>query len=240
MNAGTKEQFATKPSFCWAYSLGLVEYNEALRLQDELLRDRFTGNVPDVILLLQHPPVLTIGASEGKQNITVSKDTLANEGIEVLHTDRGGNITYHGPGQLVGYPIFDLKTRGRDIHQYVRNLEEVIIRTLCDFSITGHRNSKYPGVWVGREKICAIGIRVASRWCTKHGFALNVNNDLKYFSYIYPCGITDMGVTSMSQLLGHELRIEDVISSILRHFSLVFNVTIQQRTVEQLGDYYDI
>ena len=238
MNTEIKEQFSSKQDSCWAYSLGVVGYNEALQLQDKLLRDRLTGNVPDVILFLQHPPVLTIGVSEGEQNINVSKDTLANEGIEVLRTDRGGNITYHGPGQLVGYPILDLGTKGRDIHRYVRNLEEVIIRSLGDFSITGCRNSKYPGVWVGREKICAIGIRVASRWCTKHGFALNVNNDLKYFSYIYPCGITDMGVTSMSQLLGHELRIEDVISSILRHLSQVFNVVIQRRPIERLGNYH--
>ena len=234
----TKEHFGSKSGFCWAYSLGVVGYAEALRLQDRLLRDRLAGDVPDVILFLQHSPVLTIGSSGGEQNIIVSRDTLADEGIDVFHTDRGGSITYHGPGQLVGYPLFNLKANGKDIHRYVRNLEEVIIRTLGDFSIVGHRESKYPGVWVGREKICAVGIRIVHPWCTKHGFALNVNNDLKYFSYIYPCGLTDIGVTSLSQLLGYELRLEDVITLILKHFSQVFDVDIQQRAVEQLGSYY--
>jgi len=232
-----KEQPGSESSLCWAYSLGVIGYDEALQLQDKLLQERLAGNVPDVILLLQHYPLLTTGVDEGEQNIIASKHTLANEGIEIFHTDRGGNITYHGPGQLVGYPILKLETKGKDVHQYVRNLEEVIIRTLSDFSIRGHRHPKYPGVWVRQEKVCALGIRIARHWCTKHGFALNVNNDLKYFSYIHPCGITEMGVTSMSQLLGHDLRIEDVISSTLRHFSQVFNLTIQERPLEQLGNY---
>lgn len=238
MNIGTKELFSSKPDLCWAYSLGLIRYAEALELQDKLLQARASGSVPDVLLLLQHPPVFTIGTSDGERNILVSRDTLAGEGIEVFRTDRGGSITYHGPGQLVGYPIFDLKTKSKDIHRYVRNLEEVVIRTLRDFSITAHRDSRYPGVWVGQEKICALGIRISRHWCTKHGFALNINNNLRHFAYIYPCGIMDRGVTSMSQLLGSKLRIEDVVPGILKYFSQVFDIVIQHKPPEQLGNYY--
>ena len=232
-----KGQRISEVELCRTYNLGIVEYDEALRLQEQLVKARLAGDLSDTILFLQHPPVLTIGAARGEQNIIASKDLLANEGVTIYHTDRGGDITYHGPGQLVGYLIFNLETKGRDLHQYVRNLEEVIIRTLRDYCITAHRDPKYPGVWVGDEKICALGIRF-TRWVTKHGFALNINNELQYFSYIHPCGITDRGVTSMSLLLEHELIIEDVISCIIKHSSQVFNMVIQQESSGQLGKYY--
>ena len=186
----------SKAELCQAYILGVTGYNEALQLQEQLVKAHLAGEIPNTILFLQHPPVLTIGTS-GEENIIASLDKLANEGVEIIHTDRGGNITYHGPGQLVGYLIFNLNDDSKDVHQYVHNLEEVIIRMLQDYSIAAHRDSMYPGVWVGEEKICALGIRITN-WVTKHGFALNINNELKYFSYINPCGITDRGVTSLS------------------------------------------
>ena len=217
--------------------MGLVEYEKALQLQNNLVSARLAGEIPDVILFLQHPPVLTIGVSGSEENVTASKDLLADEGIAILHIDRGGDITYHGPGQLVGYPIFDLKSKGKGIHQYVRNLEEVIIRTLDVFSIPASHDSQYPGVWVGQDKICALGIRV-THWVTKHGFALNVNTDLRYFTYITPCGITDRQVTSMSRLLGHDIALEDVTSCILEQCSQVFDINIRQESTVELNSYY--
>ncbi len=217
---------STKPvvaEFCRAYYLGVIEYNEAMRLQERLVEARISRQIPDTILFLQHPPVLTIGASGREENIIAPRNVLADEGVTIVYTDRGGDITVHEPEQLVGYPVFDLSTKGKDLHQYVRNLEEVVIRTLGEYSITAHRLPGYTGVWVGDEKICAIGIRV-SKWGTKHGFALNVNNGLKCFSYIHPCGITDRGVTSMSRLLGHEVSIDDVVLHIIEHCSQVFNL----------------
>ena len=226
----TNSKATRKARGCSVFNLGMVDFAEASQLQSELIEQRRAGKIPDVILFLQHRPVITIGAFGGEQNIMVPRDVLEKEGISVTHTDRGGDVTYHGPGQLVGYPILDLKTRGHDVHQYVHDLEEVMIRTLDDYSIEAHRDTDYPGVWVGQEKICALGIRVA-HWVTKHGFALNVNNDLKPFSYINPCGIVDRGVTSMRQLLGQELEIRDVINSMIRHFSVVFDTNVHEAMV---------
>jgi lipoate-protein ligase B len=223
----TESKAARKARGCRVFNLGIIDFAEASQLQSELIEQRLAGKIPDVILLLQHPPVITIGAFGGEQNIIVPRDVLEKEGISVTHTDRGGDVTYHGPGQLVGYLILDLKARGRDVHQYVHDLEEVVIRTLGDYSINAHRDPDYPGIWVGQEKICALGIRVV-HWVTKHGFALNVNNDLKPFSYINPCGIVDRGVTSMRQLLGQELEIRDVTNSMIRHFSAVFGINVHE------------
>ena len=230
-------ELISSASLCRAYDLGLVEYEKALQLQDNLVSARLAGEIPDVILLLQHPSVLTIGVSGSEENIIASRDLLAGEGIPVFHTDRGGGITYHGPGQLVGYLISDLKTKGKGIHQYVRHLEEVIIRTMDVFSIPASHDSQYPGVWVGQDKICALGIRV-THWVTKHGFALNVNTDLRHFTYITPCGITDRQVTSMSRLLGHDIALEDVTSCILEQCSQVFDINIRQESTEELNSYY--
>ena len=227
----------SNPGLCRAYNLGLVEYEKALQLQNNLVSARLAGEIPDVILFLQHPSVLTIGVSGSEENIIASRDLLTSEGMPVFHIDRGGGITYHGPGQLVGYPIFDLKTKGEGLHEYVRHLEEVIIRTLNAFSITSYHDSQYPGVWVGQDKICALGIRV-TRWVTKHGFALNVNTDLRHFTYITPCGITDRQVTSMSRLLGHDITLEDVTSCVLEQCSQVFGVNIRQESIDELNSYY--
>ena len=221
---------------CRVYDIGTIEYTRTLQLQNSLVSARLAHEIPDVILLLQHPSVLTIGTSGSEENIIVSKDILGGEGIPLLHVDRGGDITFHGPGQLVGYLIFDLKTQGGDIHQYVRDLEEVIILGLSEFSIRAHRVPQYPGVWVGNEKICPIGIRV-SRWVTKHGFALNVSTDLKYFTYINPCGITNKGVTSMTKLLGHDIALGDVTSCILKYSAQVFDIDIRRGYVKELNRY---
>ena len=207
-------------------NLRVIGYEPAMHLQDRLVSARLNGDIPDTLLLLQHPPVLTIGTSGGEEYITTAKATLIQEGIAVTRTDRGGNITYHGYGQLVGYPILDLSSRGKDIHRYVRSLEEVIIRTLGDFSIPAYRDPMYPGVWAEEGKICSLGIRVR-HWITKHGFALNVNNDLRHFSYIHPCGIVGRKATSMSQLLQCPVSIEEMIPSLLHHFARVFQVNIQ-------------
>jgi lipoate-protein ligase B len=229
LNSGT--------TLCQTYDLGIIEYEKSLQLQNNLVSARIAGEIPDTMLFLQHPPVLTIGVSGKEEDIIAPKDLLENEGVSVFRTDRGGCVTYHGPGQLVGYLIFDLQTKGKDIHQFVRNLEEVIIRTLANFSIPAHGDPQYPGVWVGQDKICALGIRV-SRWVTKHGFALNVNTDLRYFNLIIPCGITDRQVTSMSQLLGHDIALEDVTSCVLEQCAEVFNIDIEQESAEEFASCY--
>lgn len=220
---------AVESKACYALRLGLTEFAAASELQNKLVQRRLAGEIPDTVLFLQHQPVITIGAFGGEQNIVVPHSVLKTKGISVVHADRGGDVTYHGPGQLVGYPILDLKDRDRDVHQYVHDLEEVVIRTLDDYSIEAHRDADYPGIWVGQEKICAMGIRVV-HWVTKHGFALNINNDLTPFSYINPCGITGRGMTSMRVLLNQKLRISDVIDGIIRHFSAILGMKVFEAT----------
>jgi len=181
--------------------LGLVPYGDALALQRSLADDRRAGRVHDLLLLLEHPHVLTLGmrAGGGRAHILATAETLAARGVEVHETGRGGDITYHGPGQIVGYPIVDLTPDRRDVHRYVRDLEEVLIRTAADYGIAAARVEGLTGVWVGREKLAAIGVRIA-RWITSHGFAFNVSTDLEYFNLIVPCGIADRGVTSRALL----------------------------------------
>ena len=232
-----ERELTSTATLCRTYDLGVVEYSKSLQLQNNLVSARLASEIPDVMLLLQHVPVLTVGASRKVEDIIVSRDLLDNEEISVFYTDRGGNVTYHGPGQLVGYLIFDLKTKGKDVHRFVHNIEEVIIRTLDAFSISAYVDPQYPGVWVGQSKICALGVRVA-HWVTKHGFALNVNTDLRAFDFIIPCGITDRQVTSMSQLLGHDVALEDVTSCVLEQCAAVFNMDVKQESVEELNSYY--
>jgi lipoate-protein ligase B len=199
-------------------------------LQKRLARDRIAGRGDDTLLLLQHPPVFTIGRSGGIDNVAVTRETLLQEEIEVFYVKRGGDITYHGPGQLVAYPILDLRSNGLDVHQYVWNLEEVIIRALSDLDISSQRVSglpNYRGVWAGTEKVCAIGIHI-TRGVTMHGLALNVNPNLQHYSYINPCGMTDVVVTSISKLLGHEVTMEDVKEKVLQRFSQVFNLKLER------------
>jgi len=230
-------ELLSRVTLCRTYDLGTVEYDESLQLQNNLVSARIAGEIPDTMLFLQHFPVLTIGVSGKEEDIIVPGDLLDDEDIAIFYTDRGGGVTYHGPGQLVGYLIFDLQTKGKDIHRFVRNLEEVIIRTLDTFSIPAYVDPQYPGVWVEQAKICALGIRV-TRWVTKHGFALNVNTDPRHFSFIIPCGITDRQVTSMSQLLGHDIALEDVTSCILEQCAEVFNIDIKQESAKELDSYH--
>jgi lipoyl(octanoyl) transferase len=201
--------------------LGLVPFEESLALQRTLVDDRQHGRVGDQLLLVVHPHVLTLGVRGGRQHILASSDELAARGVEIHETGRGGDVTYHGPGQVVGYPIIDLKPDRCDVHRYVRDLEEVLIRASRDFGIAATRVRGLTGVWVGREKLAAIGVRIA-RWVTSHGFALNVSTDLSYFGHIVPCGVADRGVTSLERLIGHTVDSEEVGGAIARHFCEVF------------------
>lgn len=181
--------------------LGLVPYDEALALQRTLVEERKAERVGDLLLLVEHPPVLTLGVKGdgGRSNILATDDVLAWHGISVFETGRGGDVTYHGPGQIVGYPILNLKPDRCDVHRYVRDLEEVLLRVAADYGIAGRRIPGLTGVWVGEEKLAAIGVRI-SRWVTSHGFALNHTTDLSRFGFIVPCGIADRGVTSLAKL----------------------------------------
>jgi len=209
------------------YNLPLVEFQEASQLQKRLVQARIAGRIPDVLLLLEHPPVLTIGRSGTIKDIIAPMEILAQEGISISHTDRGGGVTYHGPGQLVGYPILSLKEHRLSVSQYVWNLEAAIIKLLLDLSIYAQRVPKYPGVWVGEEKVCAIGLHI-THYVTRHGFALNVNTNLRCFSYINPCGITDKAVTSISKLLGYEITVDEIKQPLVQAFSQVFKFKPKQ------------
>jgi len=202
--------------------LGLVPYADGLELQRRLVEDRKADRIPDTLLLLQHPHVLTIGVKkDGRSHILASPDRLTSLGVDVFETGRGGDVTYHGPGQIVGYPILDLKPDRCDVHRYVRDLEEVLIRTASEYGVDASRVDGLTGVWVGREKLAAIGVRIA-RWVTSHGFAFNVTTDLSYFDLIVPCGIADRGVTSLERLLGRRVDREEVEEHIAAHFCTVF------------------
>jgi lipoyl(octanoyl) transferase len=203
--------------------LGLIAYDEGLAMQRQLVEDRRANRVPDVLLLVQHPPVITLGVRTegGRANILATAERLAALGIEVHETGRGGDVTYHGPGQIVGYPILDLRPDRMDIHRYVRDLEEVMIRVCADYGLTASRIKGLTGTWIGAEKIGAIGVRV-SRWITSHGFAFNVTTDLEHFKLIVPCGIADRGVTSLEKAAGRSLRLQDVEDVVSRRFEQVF------------------
>lgn len=215
---------------CTVYQLGLIGYSKAYSLQIELLRKRLNGGVTDALLLLEHPPTVTIGKSGKVENVLVSQAELAQNGISLFFVDRGGDVTYHGPGQLVGYPIIDLKSKGGNLHQYVHDLEEVIIRTLNDFSIKACRDENHRGVWVRGEEIAAIGLRVI-RWVSMHGFALNVKADLDQFKLINPCGRSNGKATSISKILGQDIPMEAVTGRLVAHFSEVFDSQMELREV---------
>jgi lipoyl(octanoyl) transferase len=203
--------------------LGLVQYGEALELQARLVEARKADRVPDQLLLLEHPPVITLGvkAKSGTTNLLATPAALAARGVEVFETGRGGDITYHGPGQLVGYPIISLKPDRCDVHQYVRDLEEVLIRAAASFGVTAARVEGLTGIWVGSTKLAAIGVRIA-RWVTSHGFAFNVSTDLSHFDLIVPCGIRDKGVTSLERLLGRRVPMAEVEGVVIAAFLAVF------------------
>jgi lipoyl(octanoyl) transferase len=207
---------------------GLTPYNEALALQRRLATTRSAGQAPDTLLLLEHPPTITFGVRADPANILLSPTALAERGVTLAPTDRGGDVTYHAPGQLVGYPILKLSQHGGDLGRYVRNLEQVIINTLADYELVGERVSGLTGVWVdgGRAKICAIGVRLSAAGVTSHGFALNVSPDLSGFALIVPCGIADRAVTSLAAMLGNPPPIAEVEARLLAHFAAVFEVEL--------------
>lgn len=214
--------------------LGTVDYATGLRLQQELVDLRKAEKIGDVLLLLEHSPVITLGRNAKAANVIASTELLAQRGVELFECDRGGDVTFHGPGQIVGYPIFDLrgfatpdgKRKTLGAVEFVRRLEEVLIRTCADFAIATNRIASLTGVWTNHEaaqaKIAAIGVHIA-RFVTSHGFALNVNTDLSFFNLIIPCGITSKPVTSMQHELGHSLDLNSVAESISRNFGTVFS-----------------
>ncbi len=211
--------------------LGLVPYADGLELQRRLVEERKADRIPDTLLLLQHPHVLTIGVKkDGRSHILASPDRLSSLGVEVFETGRGGDVTYHGPGQLVGYPILNLDPDRRDVHQYVRDLEEVMIRVCADYGIDAGRVQGFSGAWIksegGDEKIGAIGVRI-SRWITSHGFAFNVATDIEFFKLIVPCGIADRGVTSLAARLGRAPAMLEVENRFVEQFAHVFGRTTQ-------------
>jgi lipoyl(octanoyl) transferase len=211
--------------------LGLVDYQSALELQKTLVDQRKQGLIPDQLLLLEHPHVITLGVRPGsdRSHVLASDEALAADGIPLFETGRGGDVTYHGPGQLVGYPIIDLKPDRCDVHKYVRDLEETLIRAVAEFGIRAGRIKGLTGIWAGaprsEAKLAAIGVRI-SRWVASHGFALNVSTDLSRFGLIVPCGIRDKGVTSMERLLGRQVPMDEVVDAVARAFQAVFAVEL--------------
>lgn len=201
--------------------LGSADYKEVWDLQKKTHLEKQNGRIDDIIYTVEHNHVYTLGKSGSRDHILLSEEEMEAKGISYYEIDRGGDITYHGPGQLVVYPIIDLNNYYKDTHRYLRDLEEVVIRTLAELGITGTRDEEFTGVWVGEEKICAIGIKV-SRWITMHGIALNVNTELEYFDKIIPCGIFHKGVTSIKKELNKEADMTEVKKLILKNFETVF------------------
>ena len=201
-----------------------MRYSDALAMQRALVEDRQAGRIGDLLVFVEHPHVLTLGVrgDGGRSHILAAPDLLAARGVDVHETGRGGDITYHGPGQIVGYPILDLKPDRCDVHRYVRDLEDVLIRTAADYGVDAHRIDGLTGVWVGDQKLAAIGVRIA-RWVTSHGFAFNVSTDLGYFELIVPCGIADRGVTSLHRVLGRAVDNREVEDRIAVNFGRVFD-----------------
>lgn len=218
---------------CVVYDLGTVAYPRATELQQALERARRQDRTPDVLLLLEHPPVLTLGRSGGIGDILAPAEALHHEGITVFVTDRGGGVTYHGPGQLVAYPILDLRQRGLTVTGYVRLLEQTVIDLLSAFGIAAGRLPGHPGVWVGGEKTCALGVHI-SHGISRHGLALNVDPDLRHFHLIHPCGITDRGVTSMARLLGRAVAVAEVKGALMDSFSRTFGIPLVEGSAQEI------
>jgi lipoate-protein ligase B len=209
------------------------DYMEIFQLQKDLLALKKQGLIPDVVIMLEHSPCFTIGRSGSLDHLLVDNQVLSRKNITVHDTSRGGDITYHGPGQLVCYPIISLEGEQRDLHAYARKMEEVMIRTLSTFDIKAGRKQQFPGVWVGDRKIGAMGIAVRN-WITMHGISLNVCPDLEHFSYIIPCGITSYGVTSMSEVMGEPIHVETVRNEMRKQFSAVFDMPLQPTTLKNI------
>ena len=208
--------------FC---KLGTIDYDKAHALQHDLQARRIEGVIEDTVLLLEHPPVLTLGRSARARHVLAPSSVLDAKGITVREVGRGGDVTYHGPGQLVAYPIIDLKPNRRDVRRYVWSLEEAMIRTCADFGLEASRVEGLNGAWIGNGKVGAVGVRI-SRWVTMHGLALNANTDLSHFGLIVPCGIQGKDVTSISRELGEERRVEDVLEPLAHHLAALYDTEV--------------
>jgi lipoyl(octanoyl) transferase len=209
---------------CEVRDLGRLRYADAFELQRTFVEHRKRGEVPDQLLIVEHPHVITMGRNGREENMLASPDVLERAGVEFHETNRGGDVTYHGPGQIVGYPIFDLREWKRDVLAYVRALEQVIIEAIGEFGMTAGRMESCTGVWVGGAKVAAIGVHI-SRWVTSHGFALNVSTDLDYFRLIVPCGLTKP-VTSL-EAIGCRASRDDVVAAVTRAFARVFDLSLE-------------
>ncbi len=225
--------------------LGVMSYAEALSLQERLVRARREGVIPDQLLLLEHPHVITLGTASADEHVLADTQERARLGIELHQVGRGGDVTYHGPGQLVGYPVLDLKPDRKDLHRYLRDLEEVLVRTLGGLGLAAERSEGLTGVWVEDRKLASIGVRVSSGWITSHGFALNVSTDLSYFGTIIPCGIQDRSVSSLQVELGRPIGVDAIAEQVTEHFGNVFQreIVVAEATVqaveERLGISYE-
>lgn len=214
-------------------NLGRIGYQECWDLQTKLAQQRLSERIPDTLLALEHRPILTLGANFHEQNLLLTREQFAERGIEVIKTDRGGDVTFHGPNQLVLYPIFDLKAHGKDVHAWMRNLEQATIE-LCDqFGLKAERFAPHTGVWVGGKKVAAIGVKI-SKWISTHGIAINCNNDLEPFNLIVPCGIAGYGVTSLSRGAKREVTVADALVAAIPSFEEVFNLKFSTIDREEL------
>ena len=216
----------------WLVPLGLIPYEQAEALQLAALHARAQGRVPDTLLLLEHPPVITLGRAARSSHVLAPEAELARRGIELREAARGGDVTLHAPGQLVGYPIMDLRERGRDVHRYLQDLEEVLIRALSGWGIGAGRIAGATGAWVAEKKVAAIGVGV-KRWIAWHGFALNVNNDLALFDLIIPCGLANRGVTSVTQLLGRRVEVIEAADRVRAEWPGVFPARLRALSPQQ-------
>lgn len=215
----------------WLLNLDRLDYDEALKLQAELETKRKQGEIPDILVLLEHPPVYTMGRSTDPNNLLLDREALEERGVKVREIRRGGDITFHGPGQIVGYPIIDLSDHRRDAHWYLRTLERVLIDTLAEYDLDAYTISGMTGVWSEGAKVAAIGVGI-SRWVTTHGFALNVNTDLTFFGGIIPCGLKGKQVTSMNALLRRKLDMAEVRSVVADRFAQLFNLSLEPTSLE--------
>ncbi len=206
--------------------LGTLPYADGVALQTRLVEERRAGAIPDTLLLVEHPHVITMGTGAHEEHVLADEARRAEMGIELFEVGRGGDVTYHGPGQLVGYPILDLKPDRKDVHRYLRDLEEMLIRVAASFGVESGRTPGQTGVWTAAGKLAAIGVRVSSGWITSHGFALNVSTDLRYFETIVPCGIAERGVTSLEREVGRSVGVDETADRVIEAFSAVFGCDI--------------
>lgn len=217
-------------------NIGTTKYADAWELQKRIFEARLKQHIGDIFLFTEHEHVFTLGKAADENHLLASDEELAQKKVDLFWIDRGGDVTYHGPGQIVGYPILDLTSHYQDIHRYLRELEEMIIRTLNDYGISAGREPEFTGVWVKNEKIAALGVKV-SRWITMHGFAFNINTDLQYFDRIIPCGIFHKGVTSLQRLLEIEIPLNEVQERLIYHFAKIFSYEIKQISRDELSTY---